>query len=87
MGMVIGFILMWENLYTCYRHNLAINMYPRLLMKQQKQQTFTNNSRRIATPVSGFLQGKCYAAPIMLRVIGAALSLPIIFVFLMLKHC
>jgi hypothetical protein len=56
-------------------------------MKQQKQQTFTNNSRRIATPVSGFLQGKCYAAPIMLRVIGAALSLPIIFVFNMLKHC
>jgi hypothetical protein len=34
-------------------------------MKQQKQQAFANNSRRIATPVSGFLSGKCYAAPIM----------------------
>jgi hypothetical protein len=37
-------------------------MYPRLRMKQQ--QPFANNSRRITTPVLGFLLGKCYAAPI-----------------------
>jgi hypothetical protein len=55
-------------------------------MKEQKQQAFANNSRRIATPISGFLSGKCYAAPITLRMIGAASSLPIIFVFLVLKH-
>jgi hypothetical protein len=44
-------------------------------MKQQ--QPFVNNSRRIATPILGFLLGKCYAAPITLRVIGAASFLPI----------
>jgi hypothetical protein len=49
-------------------------MYPRLL---EKQQAFANNSRRIATLVLGFSPGKCYAAPITLRVIGAASFLPI----------
>jgi hypothetical protein len=43
-------------------------------MKQQ--QPFANYSRRIATPVLGFLSGKCHAAPITLRLIGAALFLP-----------
>jgi hypothetical protein len=43
-------------------------------MKQQ--QPFVNNSRRIATPVLGFLSGKCQAAPITLCLIGAALFLP-----------
>jgi hypothetical protein len=55
--------------------------------RYQNQQPLANNSRRIATPVLGFLSGKCYAAPITLRVIGAALLLPIFFVFLVLKHC
>jgi hypothetical protein len=36
-------------------------------------QPFANNSRRIATPVLGFLSGKCRAA----RVIGAASFLPV----------
>jgi hypothetical protein len=45
------------------------------------------NSRRIATPVSGFLPGKRHAAPIMPYVIGAAFFLPFTFVFLVLKHC
>jgi hypothetical protein len=46
-------------------------MYPRLLEKN------ANNSRRIATPVLGFLSGKCHAAPITLRMIRAASFLPI----------
>jgi hypothetical protein len=50
-------------------------MYPRLLKEQQ--QAFTNNSQRIATPVLGFLSGKCHVAPITLRMIGAASFLPI----------
>jgi hypothetical protein len=50
-------------------------MYPRLFMK--RGQAFANNSRHIATPILGFLSGKCYAAPIMLCVIGAASFLPI----------
>jgi hypothetical protein len=50
-------------------------MYLGLRMKEE-QQPFTNNSRRIATPVLGFLSGKCHAAPTMLRVIGAASFLP-----------
>jgi hypothetical protein len=49
-------------------------MYPRLRIKQQ---AFANNSRCIATPVLGFLSGKCHAAPITLRMIGAASFLPI----------
>jgi hypothetical protein len=51
-------------------------MYPRLLEKHE-QQPFTNNSRRIATPILGFLSSKFHAAPITLSVIGAALFLPI----------
>jgi hypothetical protein len=39
---------------------------------KHEQQPFTNNSRRILTPVLGFLSGKCRAAPITLRMIGAA---------------
>jgi hypothetical protein len=50
-------------------------MYPILRMKQQ--QPFSNNSRRIATPILGFLSGKCYAFPIMLHMIGTATFLPI----------
>jgi hypothetical protein len=50
-------------------------MYPGILKKNK--QPFTNNSRRIATPVLGILSGKCYAAPIMLRMIGAASCLSI----------
>jgi hypothetical protein len=38
----------------------------------RQHQSFTNNSRRIATPVLGFLSDKCRAAPITLRMIGAA---------------
>jgi hypothetical protein len=45
------------------------------------------DSRRIATPVSGFLPRKRHAAPIILCVIGAALFLPFTFVFLVLKRC
>jgi hypothetical protein len=56
-------------------------------MNEKQQQAFANNSRCIATPVLGFLSGKCHATLIMLRMIEAALFLPIIFVFLMLKHC
>jgi hypothetical protein len=51
-------------------------MYLGLRMKHE-QQSFTNNSRRITTPVLGFLSGKCRAAPIMLRVIGVASFLPV----------
>jgi hypothetical protein len=43
---------------------------------KDEQQPFTNNSRRIATPVLGFLLGKCRAAPITLRVIAAVSFLP-----------
>jgi hypothetical protein len=49
-------------------------MYPRL---QMKQQPFANNSRCIATPILGFLTGKCHAALITLHVIGAASFLPV----------
>jgi hypothetical protein len=42
---------------------------------------------RIATPVSGFLPGKRHAALITPCVIGAALFLPFISVFLVLKRC
>jgi hypothetical protein len=51
-------------------------MYLGLRMKHEHQ-PFTNNSRHIAIPVLGFLSGKCRAAPIMLRVIGAASFLPV----------
>jgi hypothetical protein len=44
---------------------------------KHEQQPFTNNSRRIATPILGFLSGKCRAAPITLRVIGVASFLPV----------
>jgi hypothetical protein len=50
-------------------------MYPRILEKNE--QPFANNSRRIATPVLEFLSGKCYAAAITLRVIGAVSCLSI----------
>jgi hypothetical protein len=53
----------------------------------KEQHTFTINSRRIATPVSGLLSGKRHAALIMPCMIGAALFLPFTFVFLILKHC
>jgi hypothetical protein len=43
------------------------------------------NSRRIATPVAGFLPGKRHATPIMPCVIEAALFLPFTFVFLILN--
>jgi hypothetical protein len=43
------------------------------------------NSRRIATPVSGFLPSKRHAIPIMPCVIEAALFLPFTFVFLILN--
>jgi hypothetical protein len=51
-------------------------MYLELRMKHE-QQSFTNNSRRIATPVLGFLSGKCRVASITLRVIEAASFLPV----------
>jgi hypothetical protein len=41
------------------------------------EQSFTNNSRRIAAPVLGFLSGKCHATPITPRVIGPASCLSI----------
>jgi hypothetical protein len=44
---------------------------------KKKKKAFANNSQRIATPVLGFLSGKCYAAPITIRVIGTASFLPI----------
>jgi hypothetical protein len=55
-------------------------MYPGLRIKQQP---FANHSRRIATPILGFLSGKCLAAPITLRVIRAASLLP---VYLCVSH-
>jgi hypothetical protein len=45
------------------------------------------NFRRIITPVLEFLPGKRHAALITPCVIGAALFLPFISVFLVLKHC
>jgi hypothetical protein len=51
-------------------------MYLGLRMKHE-QQPFTNNSWCIATPVLGFLSGKCRAAPITLREIEVASFLPI----------
>jgi hypothetical protein len=50
-------------------------MYPELRNKNNNHSQ--NNSQCIATPVLGFLSGKCYAAPITLRVIGAASFLPV----------
>jgi hypothetical protein len=61
----------------------TINMYIRLFNKKHTHSQ--TNSRRIATPVSGFLPGKRHAAPIMPYVIGSALFLPLNFVFLVLK--
>jgi hypothetical protein len=52
-------------------------------MNKKQQQAFGNNSRRIATPVLGFLSGKCHAAPITLRLIRAASFLPI---YLCISH-
>jgi hypothetical protein len=46
-------------------------------MNEKQEEAFANNSRRIATPVLRFLSGKCHAAPITLRMIGAASFLPI----------
>jgi hypothetical protein len=60
-------------------------MYIELLNKKHTHSQ--TNSRRIATPVSGFLPGKHHAAPIMPCVIGAALFEPFTFVFLVLKRC
>jgi hypothetical protein len=39
---------------------------------KKNEQLFTNNSRRLAAPISGFLSGKCCAALIVFRGIGAA---------------
>jgi hypothetical protein len=50
-------------------------MYPRILKK-----TTTTIRKQLSAhrhPCLGFLSGKCYAAPIMLRVIRAALCLSI----------
>jgi hypothetical protein len=44
---------------------------------EDEQQPFTNNSRRIATPILGFPSDTCRAAPIPLRAIGAASFLPV----------
>jgi hypothetical protein len=44
------------------------------------------NSQRITTPVLGFLPGKRHAAPIMPCMIGAALFLSFISMFLVLKY-
>jgi hypothetical protein len=44
------------------------------------------NSRRIVTPVSGFLLDKRHATLIMPCVIGEALFLSFTFVFLVLQH-
>jgi hypothetical protein len=52
-------------------------MYPRLRIKRTNNQSFTNNSRCIASPVLGFVSGKCRAAQITLRVIVAASFLPV----------
>jgi hypothetical protein len=38
------------------------------------EQPFINNSRRIATPVLGFLSSKCYAAPITRKSIYLCVS-------------
>jgi hypothetical protein len=46
-------------------------------MNKKQKEAFANNTRRITTPVLGFLSGKCHAAPITLRMIGAASFLPI----------
>jgi hypothetical protein len=54
-------------------------MYLGLQMKGEQQQ-FTNNFQRIATPVLGFLSGKCRA---VYRVIRAASFLP---VYLCVSH-
>jgi hypothetical protein len=60
-------------------------MYLELFNK--KEHTFTINSWRIATPVSGLLSGKRYAAPIMPCMTEAALFLPFTLAFLVLKRC
>jgi hypothetical protein len=62
--------------------------YVAWVIQQKMNNTHSQtNSRRITTPVSGFLLGKCHAAPIMPCMIGVALFLPSTFVFLILKHC
>jgi hypothetical protein len=62
--------------------------YVRWVIQQKTNNTHSQtNSQCIATPVSGFLPGKCHAALIMPCVIGAVLFLPFTFVFLVLKHC
>jgi hypothetical protein len=63
----------------------TINMYLGLFNK--KHTHLQTNSRRIITPVSGFLPGKHHAASIMPYVIGTVLFLSFTFVFLVLKHC
>jgi hypothetical protein len=50
-------------------------------MNENNKKAFANNSRRIATPVLGFSPGKCYAAPITPRMIGASSFLPIYVCF------
>jgi hypothetical protein len=44
---------------------------------KEKNQSFTTNSRRIATPSQGLFPGNRHAAPIMFRMVGAALLLSI----------
>jgi hypothetical protein len=60
-------------------------MYLGIFNKDTHTHTFTINSLRIATPVSGLLLGKRHASPIMLCMIGATLFLPFTFVFLVLS--
>jgi hypothetical protein len=43
----------------------------------QYNQSFTTNSRRIATPSQGLFPGNRHAAPIMFRMVGAALLLSV----------
>jgi hypothetical protein len=43
----------------------------------QYNQSFTTNSRRIATPSQGLFPGSHHAAPIMFRMVGAALLLSV----------
>jgi hypothetical protein len=45
-------------------------------MNENNNNHSQTRSRRIATPILGFLSGKCHATPITLRLIGAALFLP-----------
>jgi hypothetical protein len=60
---------------------------PWVIQQKMNNTHSQTNSRCIATPILGFLPGKCHATPIMPYMIRAALFLPFTFVFLVLKHC